>query len=214
MSFFEPPPPRERPTRREPEWLGPPANVLPALFPLWLVLARTDRIAIQLHSGRAYRNGFEFALTLRRREEQPGMIGDPFHTWHEAQATGTIPDEALRFGIELADGAKATIFDSHRFFTTEERPDGPVLIGPPEHWVEVLMRFATDLGFGTFVLVAEPDGATLTSFIEDVAPQVRERGLPRTDLGPARGGQKPLRPDPTSSGSIRSSRRPWPSGPR
>jgi hypothetical protein len=69
------------------------------------------------------------------------------------------------------------------------------VVGPPEHWVEVLTRFATDLGFGTFVLVAEPDGATLTSFIEDVAPQVRERGLPRTDLGPARGGQKPLRPD-------------------
>lgn len=49
------------------------------------------------------------------------------------------------------------------------------VVGPPEHWVEVLTRFATDLGFGTFVLVAEPDAATLTSFIEDVAPQVRER---------------------------------------
>jgi len=49
------------------------------------------------------------------------------------------------------------------------------VVGPPEHWVEVLTRFATDLGFGTFVLATEPDPATLTTFIEDVAPQVRER---------------------------------------
>jgi hypothetical protein len=128
VSFFEPPPPGEPPRRREPEWLGPPENVLSAPFPLWLVLARTERVAIQLHCGRAYRNGFEFALTLRRREERRGMLGDPFHHWHEVQATGTIPDEALRFGIELADGAKATVFDSHRFFATEERPNGPVLV--------------------------------------------------------------------------------------
>jgi hypothetical protein len=39
----------------------------------------------------------------------------------------------------------------------------------------VLTRFATELGFGTFVLAAEPDAATLTTFIEEVAPRVRER---------------------------------------
>ena len=49
------------------------------------------------------------------------------------------------------------------------------VVGPPEHWVEVLTDFATELGFGTFVLAAEPDAATLTSFIEEVAPAVRER---------------------------------------
>jgi alkanesulfonate monooxygenase SsuD/methylene tetrahydromethanopterin reductase-like flavin-dependent oxidoreductase (luciferase family) len=49
------------------------------------------------------------------------------------------------------------------------------VVGPPEHWVEVLTHLAADLGFGTFVLAAEPDPATLTTFIEDVAPQVRER---------------------------------------
>lgn len=84
--------------------------------------------AHQLHSGRAYRNGFEFTLTLRRRHEPRGVIGDPFHQWHEAQATGTISDEALRFGVEFAGGAKATVFESHRFFAAEVRPEGPVLI--------------------------------------------------------------------------------------
>jgi alkanesulfonate monooxygenase SsuD/methylene tetrahydromethanopterin reductase-like flavin-dependent oxidoreductase (luciferase family) len=49
------------------------------------------------------------------------------------------------------------------------------IVGPPAHWVEVLTRFATDLGFGTFVLAAESDPQTLATFIEDVAPRVRER---------------------------------------
>jgi hypothetical protein len=34
----------------------------------------------------------------------------------------------LRLGIECSDGAKATTFDAHRFFMTDERPSGPVLI--------------------------------------------------------------------------------------
>src|SRR4029453_6897541 len=49
------------------------------------------------------------------------------------------------------------------------------VVGPPEQWAEVLTHFATDLGFSTFVLVAPPDPETLTTYIELVAPRVRER---------------------------------------
>jgi alkanesulfonate monooxygenase SsuD/methylene tetrahydromethanopterin reductase-like flavin-dependent oxidoreductase (luciferase family) len=49
------------------------------------------------------------------------------------------------------------------------------IVGPPDHWAEVLTHFALDLGFGTFLLIAPPDPATLRTFIEDVAPQVRDR---------------------------------------
>jgi alkanesulfonate monooxygenase SsuD/methylene tetrahydromethanopterin reductase-like flavin-dependent oxidoreductase (luciferase family) len=49
------------------------------------------------------------------------------------------------------------------------------IVGPPDHWAEVLSHLALDLGFGTFVLTAPPDPETLRTFIEDVAPQVRER---------------------------------------
>jgi alkanesulfonate monooxygenase SsuD/methylene tetrahydromethanopterin reductase-like flavin-dependent oxidoreductase (luciferase family) len=49
------------------------------------------------------------------------------------------------------------------------------IIGPPDHWAEVLTHFALDLGFGTFVLIAPPDPEVLRTFIEDVAPRVRER---------------------------------------
>jgi alkanesulfonate monooxygenase SsuD/methylene tetrahydromethanopterin reductase-like flavin-dependent oxidoreductase (luciferase family) len=49
------------------------------------------------------------------------------------------------------------------------------IVGPAEHWAEVLTHFAIDLGFSTFVLATPADPHTLTTFIEDVAPQVRER---------------------------------------
>ncbi|MDQ3657031.1 MAG: LLM class flavin-dependent oxidoreductase, partial [Chloroflexota bacterium] len=49
------------------------------------------------------------------------------------------------------------------------------IVGPPEHWVEVLTHLALDLGFSTFVLGSEPDQETLRTFIEDVAPAVKER---------------------------------------
>ena len=49
------------------------------------------------------------------------------------------------------------------------------IVGPAEHWVDVLTHLALDLGFGTFVLAAPPDPDALTTFIEDVAPNVRER---------------------------------------
>jgi alkanesulfonate monooxygenase SsuD/methylene tetrahydromethanopterin reductase-like flavin-dependent oxidoreductase (luciferase family) len=49
------------------------------------------------------------------------------------------------------------------------------IVGPPQHWEEVLTHFARDLGFSTFLLIAPPDPDTLRTFIEDVAPKVRER---------------------------------------
>lgn len=49
------------------------------------------------------------------------------------------------------------------------------IAGPPEHWVDVLTHLALDLGFGTFILSSPPDETTLRTFIEEVAPAVRER---------------------------------------
>jgi alkanesulfonate monooxygenase SsuD/methylene tetrahydromethanopterin reductase-like flavin-dependent oxidoreductase (luciferase family) len=58
------------------------------------------------------------------------------------------------------------------------------IVGPPYHWAEVLTHLALDLGFGTFILIAPPDPETLRTFIEDVAPQVRERvATARTGTG-------------------------------
>jgi alkanesulfonate monooxygenase SsuD/methylene tetrahydromethanopterin reductase-like flavin-dependent oxidoreductase (luciferase family) len=49
------------------------------------------------------------------------------------------------------------------------------IVGPPEHWAAVLTRLALDLGFGTFILLGPPDPDLLRTFIDDVAPDVRER---------------------------------------
>ena len=65
------------------------------------------------------------------------------------------------------------------------------IVGPPEHWAEVLTHLTLDLGFGTFVLAAPPDPDTLTTFIQDVAPDVRERVAERRASSPS--------PTPTTS---------------
>jgi alkanesulfonate monooxygenase SsuD/methylene tetrahydromethanopterin reductase-like flavin-dependent oxidoreductase (luciferase family) len=49
------------------------------------------------------------------------------------------------------------------------------IVDPAERWIDVLTHLALDLGFGTFVLAVPPDPDALTTFIEGVAPQVRER---------------------------------------
>jgi alkanesulfonate monooxygenase SsuD/methylene tetrahydromethanopterin reductase-like flavin-dependent oxidoreductase (luciferase family) len=53
--------------------------------------------------------------------------------------------------------------------------DDEAIVGPPDHWADVLTHLALDLGFGTFVLIAPPDPDALRTFIEKIAPQVRER---------------------------------------
>lgn len=64
------------------------------------------------------------------------------------------------------------------FTTAAPRPAGDTdeaIVGPPDHWADVLVHLALDLGFGTFVLIAQPDPDTLRTFIAEVAPRVRER---------------------------------------
>jgi alkanesulfonate monooxygenase SsuD/methylene tetrahydromethanopterin reductase-like flavin-dependent oxidoreductase (luciferase family) len=58
---------------------------------------------------------------------------------------------------------------------TPARDTDKSIVGPPEHWAAVLTHLALDLGFGTFILLAPPDPDALRTFIEDVAPEVRER---------------------------------------
>jgi len=128
MSFFEQPsapPDLEEP--QTPEWMGPPENVLPGAFPLWLVLARTGDVMLAAHGGLAYTNGFCFTVSLRRRRAREGPGDDPIHLWHTARGR-EIPPDALRLGIQFGDGSKATVFDGHRWFRTVERPEGPILL--------------------------------------------------------------------------------------
>lgn len=49
------------------------------------------------------------------------------------------------------------------------------IVGPREHWINVLTHFAVDIGFSTFVLWGVPTAPRLRMFIEEIAPAVRER---------------------------------------
>ena len=55
------------------------------------------------------------------------------------------------------------------------RDTDEAIVGPPAHWADVLTHLALDHGFGTFCLMGPPDPRMLRTFIEDVAPRVRDR---------------------------------------
>jgi hypothetical protein len=128
MSFFEPPPPPTPPEEHaQPVWMGPPDNVLGAPFPLSILLARTHSVAVQVHTGLAYPSGIEFSLQVIQRERTRDRLGGPIHAWHMSRHGGELEPDVLRFGIELADGRKATVFDPHPF-AGDDVPAGPVLM--------------------------------------------------------------------------------------
>lgn len=141
MSFFEPPlsPEQTEPEEfEEPEWYGPPRHVLGAAIPLRLVLVRTDELVVAITEATAYPNGFEFKLVVRSKQrpshpyDSPFEFGHPAAMWrHQERAaeSGELPPELFRFGIEFADGSKATTVGAHPFEQgLEQEPKGPVLI--------------------------------------------------------------------------------------
>jgi alkanesulfonate monooxygenase SsuD/methylene tetrahydromethanopterin reductase-like flavin-dependent oxidoreductase (luciferase family) len=53
--------------------------------------------------------------------------------------------------------------------------DDRQIVGPRDHWVNVLTHLAVDHGFSTFVLWGVPTAPRLRMFIEEIAPAVNER---------------------------------------
>ena len=129
MSFFEPPPPPPEPPEAhvQPVWVGPPDNMFGVPFPLSVVLARTGDVALHVHSGLSYPAGIEFSLQLLQREHPRDHLHGPIHDWHRGRHEGALEPHVLRFGIELADGRKATVFDAFPS-GLEGEPGGPVLV--------------------------------------------------------------------------------------
>jgi hypothetical protein len=55
---------------RRPAWVEPPADVVPGIVPVELLLAHTDTDAVLVTDLRAYPTGLEFALTARPHPDQ------------------------------------------------------------------------------------------------------------------------------------------------
>ena len=97
-----PPPPHPRP--EQPEWFGPPAEVLGRSVGIdAIVLARTDQLALVVDCVRAYPNGVAFTLTAIARGDQElhDLMG------HPRPGDRLDPEDMLRVGVELSDGRRA-----------------------------------------------------------------------------------------------------------
>jgi hypothetical protein len=97
MTTSEPPELPEEPPEveyRRPAWVEPPADLVPGIAPVELILARTPQRAIGLTGIRAYPTGFDLDLAVRRR---PGHPRHPGHRW----------GDELRLEVRFADGRSA-----------------------------------------------------------------------------------------------------------
>jgi hypothetical protein len=118
-----------------PPWVRAPSGTLPGVLALELVLARTEQVAVCMTRLGAYPEGFELDLVTMagadRDELDPqlfgrrGMRGRRLSGGLDAGAG--IPSEMLRFGVEFADGTKATNTSGRVRWPHEEPPAGPVL---------------------------------------------------------------------------------------
>lgn len=114
MSFFDETPERLPPRSDEPghpAWRRP-NGVLPGLFPVGLILARTDEMALAVGNVLGYPNGFEFTVNARLRHEQFVWGKSPLDPLASPR-TGREPELALRLGVLYADGRRART-SSHR----------------------------------------------------------------------------------------------------
>jgi hypothetical protein len=133
MSFFEPP---ARPTAEvarakvvsPPAWLGPAHNVLPGITPVQLIVARTDETVVGVAGIQAYPAGFSFTLSLRLRnlsaQEEQRL---PYLFDSTDPEDDPLAGDFLRFGVQFADGRKATTLENPRYDAEGPEPDRPVL---------------------------------------------------------------------------------------
>jgi len=118
-----------------------PDHVLGEAVPINFILARAPKAVVKVQHITAYATGFEFDVVAAARME--GEVWDPMHglagfRGRPGQRGGEMADEILRFGIQYADGSKATTL-------------GPPIIGPKARLQKgPMLQHAGGSGGGTF----------------------------------------------------------------
>jgi len=104
--------------------------MLPGVVALELVLARSALAAVCVTRLCAYGTGFEFDLLVMTAPDAAVADLDPRLFGHRPPRARTAPDEGqLRFGVQFADGAKATnLEDGRASLSHDAEPRGPVLM--------------------------------------------------------------------------------------
>lgn len=126
----EPEEPPEPPVEHErPVWLGPPDGELAIPVPLGVILGRSERGVIAVSHALAYSTGVSFALVAHVDSLTPNQSNAIFHEQHAGRlGLDDLPDGFLRFGVELADGQRASnLGGRHAYAKPDESPRRPVL---------------------------------------------------------------------------------------
>lgn len=127
LSFFHvPPPPDDEPEPcAAPPWFWSPQATLPGVVPIELVLAQSEKAAVYVTQIDAYPTGFELDVVRLLVVPDQAMLFDHQFRWQQQTTDGELPPELFRFGVEFADGTKATNID--RFPDGDDEPTGPVM---------------------------------------------------------------------------------------
>jgi hypothetical protein len=131
--FFEFPEPEPEPKathrRAAPPWMSAPRGSLPGVIAAELVLARNERVAVAVTGLGAYPVGFEFDLVVLAsdpdEDELDPMIFGPVR--RPGRRNADERRDMLRFGIQFADGTKATNLADRTAWQRDEAPTAPVL---------------------------------------------------------------------------------------
>jgi hypothetical protein len=110
-------------------WCGSPSGAVPGVAPLEHVLAQNKKVAICLDHIAAYPLGFEVNLTILFDNVDPGF--GPILGSRRIRNVGRseISPEMLRFGVQFADGTKATNTRSRLpGLTDRDEPSEPVIL--------------------------------------------------------------------------------------
>lgn len=128
-SFFEVPAAAEAESEpwqqdRQPDWQGPPDDVLPTIIAVARVIARSDRAVIALTGLRPYPTGVALGLAVWvRGEEEDDWMGMPRGVFPGRKVT----EQTLRLGAEFADGRRTSnLVRPH--CDGDQLPEHPVLM--------------------------------------------------------------------------------------
>jgi hypothetical protein len=194
VSFFEPPqPPPDMPEpafERKPWWTAP-TDELGVSIGLRLVLARTEDAVVALIDVVAFTEGVEFALSvLRRRPSEIDPFDHPFDIFMSSRKAGAeLPTELLRFGVQFADGRKATTTGGPAVPAEGDPPPGPLLFpsdggGGGDRWDQSFWLWPLPPpGPVAFVVEWPAEGIELTRHELDAAP-ILEASRSSTRLWP------------------------------
>jgi hypothetical protein len=124
MGFFDDlPAPEPEPPRRHHPWEPPDAELPGIVWTDTLVLARTEQVAVAVTGISAFSAGFEIFLTARMRAD----AGRPGERRPGGPRDLGASRRSFRFGLQLADGSKATGRPGAGRPEHDSEPAGPVL---------------------------------------------------------------------------------------